>query len=49
MRERIVALGDDANNGRVINPIIVDGQVTGGIVHGIGNAFLERMRFDGSG
>jgi aerobic carbon-monoxide dehydrogenase large subunit len=35
--------------GRVINPMIVDGQVVGGIVHGIGNALFERMHFDTSG
>ncbi|AMN44186.1 xanthine dehydrogenase family protein molybdopterin-binding subunit [Rhodoplanes sp. Z2-YC6860] len=35
--------------GRVINPMIVDGQVVGGTVHGIGNALLERMHFDASG
>jgi carbon-monoxide dehydrogenase large subunit len=35
--------------GRVINPMIVDGQVVGGIVHGIGNALFERMHFDSSG
>jgi carbon-monoxide dehydrogenase large subunit len=35
--------------GRVINPTIVDGQVVGGIVHGIGNALFERMHFDASG
>ena len=34
--------------GQVINPLIVDGQVAGGIVHGIGNALLERMHFDAS-
>jgi carbon-monoxide dehydrogenase large subunit len=35
--------------GEVINPMIVDGQVIGGTVHGIGNALLERMHFDSSG
>jgi carbon-monoxide dehydrogenase large subunit len=35
--------------GEVINPMIVDGQVIGGTVHGIGNALLERMQFDISG
>ena len=32
--------------GRVINPLIVDGQIVGGVAHGIGNALLERMVFD---
>jgi carbon-monoxide dehydrogenase large subunit len=35
--------------GRVINPAIVDGQMLGGIAHGIGNALLERMIFDDAG
>jgi carbon-monoxide dehydrogenase large subunit len=35
--------------GRVINPMIVEGQVMGGIVHGIGNALFERMHFDAAG
>jgi carbon-monoxide dehydrogenase large subunit len=35
--------------GQAVNPMIVDGQVLGGIVHGIGNALLERMQFDESG
>lgn len=32
--------------GTVINPMLVDGQVQGGLVHGIGNALLERMVYD---
>ena len=32
--------------GRVIHPGIVDGQVLGGIVHGIGNALFEWMGYD---
>lgn len=35
--------------GRVINPKIVDGQITGGVVHGIGNALFEEMIYDASG
>ena len=34
------------DSGRVINPLIVDGQVQGGVAHGIGNALLEWMRYD---
>ena len=40
---RYVALQD---SGRLVNPLIVEGQVHGGVVHGIGNALFERMRFD---
>jgi len=32
--------------GEVIHPKIVDGQVTGGIAHGIGNALFEWMGYD---
>ncbi len=32
--------------GHVINPMVVEGQVVGGVIHGIGNAFFEHMRFD---
>jgi carbon-monoxide dehydrogenase large subunit len=32
--------------GRVINPLIVDGQIVGGVAHGVGNALYERMVYD---
>jgi carbon-monoxide dehydrogenase large subunit len=32
--------------GRMINPMIVEGQIVGGVVHGIGNALFERMAYD---
>lgn len=35
--------------GRVINPLILDGQVHGGVAQGIGNAFYEELVFDESG
>jgi carbon-monoxide dehydrogenase large subunit len=35
--------------GQLINPMIVDGQIAGGSVHGIGNALFERMHYDDSG
>ncbi len=35
--------------GRVINPVIVDGQIQGGVAHGIGNAFYERLVWDDNG
>jgi len=35
--------------GTVINPTIVEGQVHGGVVHGIGNALLEECADDGQG
>ncbi len=35
--------------GRIINPLIVRGQVIGGIVQGIGQALLEQTSYDASG
>lgn len=35
--------------GTLINPMIVDGQIRGGIAHGIGNALLEEMVYDVNG
>jgi aerobic carbon-monoxide dehydrogenase large subunit len=35
--------------GRRINPMIVDGQIKGGIVHGIGNAIFEHILHDSDG
>jgi aerobic carbon-monoxide dehydrogenase large subunit len=32
--------------GRLINPMLVEGQIVGGVVHGIGNALFERMVYD---
>lgn len=43
---RYVALQD---SGRRVNPLIVEGQVQGGIVHGIGNALFEWMGYDTGG
>ncbi|MEC8950575.1 MAG: xanthine dehydrogenase family protein molybdopterin-binding subunit [Pseudomonadota bacterium] len=35
--------------GKLINPMIVEGQVHGGIVHGVGQALLEGCRYDSEG
>jgi carbon-monoxide dehydrogenase large subunit len=35
--------------GRLINPMMVDGQVIGGVVHGIGSALYEWMGYDADG
>lgn len=35
--------------GRIVNPLMVDGQIQGGVAHGIGNALFELMRYDGIG
>ena len=43
---RIVAVEDC---GTVINPAIVEGQVIGGIVQGLGGALLERLVYDDEG
>jgi carbon-monoxide dehydrogenase large subunit len=43
---RIVFMHDA---GRIINPMIADGQIIGGIAHGIGNALYEWMGYDEAG
>ncbi|HUF81330.1 MAG TPA: xanthine dehydrogenase family protein molybdopterin-binding subunit [Burkholderiales bacterium] len=35
--------------GRIINPMIVEGQVLGAVVHGIGTTLFEWMRYDETG
>ena len=35
--------------GKAINPLIIDGQIHGGIVHGIGQALFERIHYDDQG
>ena len=37
------------DSGRLINPMIVDGQIQGGVAHGIGTALFERMLYDENG
>lgn len=37
------------DGGTLINPMIVDGQIYGGLAQGIGTALFEEMRFDGAG
>lgn len=43
---RYLALQD---SGKIINPMTSEGQVCGGVVHGIGNALFEWMRYDEDG
>jgi CO/xanthine dehydrogenase Mo-binding subunit len=35
--------------GRVINPLVVEGQIEGGVAQGIGGAFYERLAYDEEG
>jgi len=35
--------------GRVLNPLLVDGQVHGGVAQGIGNAYFEQLVYDENG
>ena len=35
--------------GRVINPLVVQGQIEGGVAQGIGGAFYERLAYDSEG
>ena len=44
--EKFLAVEDA---GRIINPLIADGQVHGGIAQGIGNALFEEIIYDGLG
>ena len=43
---RYVAIDDCGN---AINPLLIDGQVHGGIVHAIGQALYERVQYDSGG
>ena len=40
---RYVVVND---SGRIVNPMIVEGQIAGGVAHGIGNSLLEWMAYD---
>ena len=44
--EKLVVVHDC---GRVINPLILDGQIHGGVAQGIGNAFYEALVWDENG
>jgi carbon-monoxide dehydrogenase large subunit len=43
---RIVQLVFVHDAGRILHPQVVDGQLVGGVAHGIGNALYEWMRYD---
>ena len=43
---RIINYSVAHDSGTLINPLIVDGQIQGGVAHGIGNALLEFMAYD---
>ena len=43
---RYVAVQD---SGKIVNPLVAEGQIVGGIVHGIGNALFEWMGYDRNG
>jgi carbon-monoxide dehydrogenase large subunit len=45
-RPRIMRYVVVNDSGRIINPAIVEGQLVGGTVHGIGNALFEWMGYD---
>ena len=46
---RIVKFVAADDFGRIVNPMIVDGQVHGGLAQGIGQALYEECRYDGDG
>ncbi|MCP4735050.1 MAG: molybdopterin-dependent oxidoreductase, partial [Bosea sp.] len=37
------------DGGKLVNPMVVDGQIYGGLAQGIGTALYEEMPFDGNG
>src|SRR5205085_3522208 len=37
------------DSGRLVNPRLVDGQITGGIAQGLGGALLEEFMYDSEG
>jgi carbon-monoxide dehydrogenase large subunit len=43
--DRYIAVQDSGN---IINPQLAEGQVVGGVVHGMGNALFEHMAYDGN-
>jgi len=46
---RVLRYGVVHDCGRVINPVIVDGQVRGGVAQGIGGALYEELSYDEEG
>jgi carbon-monoxide dehydrogenase large subunit len=44
--DRVIAVDDC---GRVINPLLVEGQVHGGVAQGVGQALFEEVRYDAEG
>lgn len=43
---RILSYSVAHDSGTLINPLIVEGQIQGGVAHGIGNALFELMAYD---
>ncbi len=48
-RVELVGVTGADDVGRIVNPMIVDGQLHGGLAHGIGQALLEHCRYDAEG
>lgn len=46
---RVARLSLAHDCGRMVNPAMVDGQILGGLAHGLGNALYEKMAFDSAG
>jgi len=46
---RVIAYATVDDVGRIINPMIVEGQIHGGAAQGIGQAMMERIAFDAGG
>jgi aerobic carbon-monoxide dehydrogenase large subunit len=48
-RVRVVGYWVSHDSGRLINPMIVEGQLHGAVALGLGSALLEEIRYDGDG
>ncbi|MGH2867518.1 MAG: xanthine dehydrogenase family protein molybdopterin-binding subunit [Solirubrobacteraceae bacterium] len=46
---RVVRYAAVDDCGKAINPMLIDGQIHGGVVHGIGQALYERVHYDAEG
>src|SRR5262249_39679398 len=49
MEPGLAGEADFAGDGRIINPLLAEGQIHGGIAQGIGQALFEEVAFDDEG
>jgi carbon-monoxide dehydrogenase large subunit len=46
---QVVRYGSVNDFGTIVNPLLVEGQIHGGVVQGIGQALMETVKFDDTG